>query len=432
MKQRMLLLPLTVSIAAVWLLVSQYRAISSVRESTSSLRKQIAASGEESASRASSVDSVTPGRTSPKTTINWLRIAELTGEYGGGGIFAKQELLRVKKRMHLMSPVELLASLATTKSLGLDARSLGEIDGMLIQSLGEKDPQAALDYLTVSGNDHIGLSTRITNSILADWTKKDFPAALAWFEGKIADGSFDSKSLGGRNHRRFNIEATFLANLSVSDPAAAVRRLAAYPEADRAYIFQQIAMFDRYVGKTTDENSLASRVMLARDTLSGPAQGAVIAKSITPFSEAGDYGKIDLFLERVAATPDERTASVAATAKERFEELSKDDRLTVQEVDRFREWATSQSPGKIDEITGRALAVLASNKGNGSDPTTRVNELVLHYQESTGNDDVLLGFLGSWAFWGDAAKARSLAERIRDPDQRARFLATLESNPFAR
>src|SRR5687768_9894428 len=114
MKPKALLLPLAAIIAAAFLLISQSRAISSVRKKTAVLREQIASSHRQSSSGPDSGATHRASVTSANS-INWLRIAELiSGQQDG--IFAKQELLRARKRIQLMSPAELLAALDDTRT----------------------------------------------------------------------------------------------------------------------------------------------------------------------------------------------------------------------------------------------------------------------------------------------------------------------------
>lgn len=430
MKLRLWILPLVAGVAAVWLLGSQSAALSSVREEVARLRRQVDAAGQAFPGPLPT-GSTSSSRSSAKS-VNWLRLAEITGEGGADGIFARQELLRAKMRLQTMTADELLASLAAIKELGLDARSRREVDAMLVTALAEKDPAAALNYIRTPANDRLGLLGGTMHSILAAWTKSDLPAALAWFDGQIASGAFDSKSLTGKNQSRFNIEAILLASLSASDPAAAAVRLSAYPPADRITLFRLLSQFDHGATASTDENELASRVALARSGLPATEQAAFVSNSISAFSKTGDYEAIDRFLDRVDATPEERAASIPAAARERFASLASSDQLTVREIDRFRKWVTTRASGKTDELTGRALATISFNPGNGFDPTELLDGLVSHYQDSSGNDAVLIGFLEGGGFWGDKAKASLFIEKIHDPDQRARYFEKLAANPLAR
>ncbi|RYD35472.1 MAG: hypothetical protein EOP85_19005 [Verrucomicrobiaceae bacterium] len=127
----------------------------------------------------------------------------------------------------------------------------------------------------------------------------------------------------------------------------------------------------------------------------------------------------------MAATPDERATSVAETARLRFQNLFQNDKLTVAEVDRFREWAGAHAPERVDALTGSALATMF---GNGLDPTIKAAELALHYQESSGKDDVLAALLRG-PFSGDHDRARELAGKIKDPEIRADILRRYEPQP---
>ncbi|RYD47629.1 MAG: hypothetical protein EOP85_05120, partial [Verrucomicrobiaceae bacterium] len=105
MKPKALLLPLAVIMAAFFLLVSQSKTLSSIRAKTLALREQIAASHNQSSSAPDSM-ALRQEKARSGASINWLRIAELTGEQHDG-IFARQELLHARRRVQLMSPAEL-------------------------------------------------------------------------------------------------------------------------------------------------------------------------------------------------------------------------------------------------------------------------------------------------------------------------------------
>ncbi|RYD23982.1 MAG: hypothetical protein EOP88_01965 [Verrucomicrobiaceae bacterium] len=427
MKPKAWLLPLATIIAAACFLISQSRAISSTKRQAENLQKQITVTGRNGDSATTfPEDPAFRRQATAKGSINWQRFAELTGGYGGAGIFARQELLRAEKRIQAMSPEELLAALATTKDLELDGRSRGEIQGRLITALGEKDPAAALTCLIAPDADRM-LNGGIMDRILTKWIHDDFTAALAWFDGKIADGSLDSKSVDGSNHRRFAIEGGLLDHLSMSDPETAARRLTAYPEAYRANIFEQLT----WSFKTEDEGRLVARMELARAALTPQAQAKILTDSIKPLSRSGDYTKIDAFLEKVSATPQERADSMAQASKERFMQVSRRDQLDIAEIDRFREWAAGHSLDKIDESAGKALAATSSSYRSGRDSVEKIRELLSHYQDTNGNDDMLMGFLSGGAFNGQRDKIRLLAGDIRDPELRADYLKRLESDPFA-
>lgn len=270
-----------------------------------------------------------------KTSINWLRIAELTGEQTWNGIFGRQELLRFKARIAEMTPTELLATLAETKTLGLNPRSYGEIDDLLITTLMGKDLPAAADYLTIPENNHIGLPGDLLEKTISTWMKNDFPAVLAWFDGKVSDGSMASKSLSGKNHIRLNIEASLLTQLYPSDPATVTRRLKGYPENQRFDLFKQIFGYDKEPDRSFDETRMASQVALAREVLPTKDQSTIVIKSITPLLKSGDYEKLEEFLILPTTTAEDRSVTVRNAAGPILSKLFREDKLTLDEIDKF-------------------------------------------------------------------------------------------------
>jgi len=416
MKPKDLVLPLVAVVGASIWLVRQRSEIADIHERISTIRGHIAtargiSTDHSSGERPAAVKSTPTG----KSSISWQRIAELTHERSQG-IFAKQELLRAEAKIHAMSPTELVAALGEIDALGLDIRSEGELMSKIIGVLGEKDPAAALDFLT-DGELRLGLRGNLPATILSKWAKADTHAATAWLDGRIASGALDSKSLDGKSYQRLGLEAVLLSQLISSDPAAASRRILALPENQRFNLFEALAQM-RGTKKPT-EGDLAAYTSLVRETLPTNAQAIAIIKPVRGIAQQPGYDKIDQYLESVSATPDERTSAVREAAQAKFRLLMDENRLTAETVDTFRQWAEKQSPDKVDQITGGALAGVSLN---GANAFNRAADLVSHYYEQTGKDEILIGFLVHGYADQNKEKARTLAAKISDPELRQRTL----------
>lgn len=417
MKPKVLVLPLVALVGASIWLVRQRGEIADVHKKIGAVRTHIATAGG-NISDGSSSERPAATRTAPsgKSSISWQRLAELTHERSQG-IFARQEMLRAEMKIHAMTPAELVAALGEIDALGLDVRTAGDLTEKIIEALGKKDPGAALDYLT-DGKLRLGLRGRIMEDILSNWMKKDMGAAIGWLDGRIASGALDSKALDGKSYQRIGLEAILLSQLITSDPASASRRLLALPENQRFDVFSGLTQIRRDE-KAFSESDLAAYISLVRGTLATNAQSAVITKPVARIAQQPGYDKIDQYLESVTATPDERTTAVREAGETKFRFLANENRLNVETVDTFRQWAAKQSPDSVDQITAAALAGVSLNGANAFD---RAADLASHYHDRTGNDQILIRFLGNGYNNGNKEKARTLAGKISDAAVRQRIL----------
>jgi hypothetical protein len=420
MKPRVLIAPLAALLVAWLWLASQNRAISSVQARTALLQAKIATARNSPAGSLLDGDIGPRGGSSGKSAINWSRFAENTGQ-GVQGLFAKQETLRVRKKIEAMTPGELFSALGEVREL--EIRSRGQIEKMLLTSLGRKDPAAALDYMIDFDNAHLGMDWGVKTSILTAWAKNDVAAATAWLDDRIASGQFASKQLDGKNSMRFECEAAIIYNSIGSDPAAATRRLSALPENHRAAVVQEILFQIRKSGSPCDDGTLAAYTTLIRENLPAAAQAQSIGAPVPMLMQQGGYDRVAQYLELAEATPTERTSLIQQAAIAKFPELTRNNQLTVGEIDTFRRWVATQAPDNVDSATAQALVAVGHE---GEKAFNQAAEIALHYQQANGNDDVLIGFLSTMSKFGKSEEVRLLAAKITDPAKRAEILENLQ------
>ncbi|MBX3741310.1 MAG: hypothetical protein KF712_09995 [Akkermansiaceae bacterium] len=357
--------------------------------------------------------------------IGWQRLSEIHGQ-PSKGIFAKLELHRAELLLREMSPEKLLAALAEIAALDVDVRERWAMNEQVLTALAAKDPVALLDHLTSPGGAEIQ-SGRFVFNVFSKWAGTDPGTATAWLDGKIAAGDFTSKALSGENYQRTIMEAAMLKVLIGTDATAATARIAALPEAQRARIITEFNIGSGGLGKQGfPDPALTNYGALVRATLSADNQTPAISAPIRSLAAHPGYGNIDGYLDEVAATPRERLAGVAATATTKFRYLVEGNRLNVEELDKFRAWAVTQSPERADAAMGSALADLGNN---GSSAGAKAYELAVHYHGETGNDQILVSFM----MWGNSygrEKMLSLAERIKDPELRGKSIEQIKKNPF--
>ncbi len=416
-----LLIPpvVALAIAGFWL-SSQHRTISTLERESAVLQKAIAAR-----SSGTSPDSLQSRPTSPakaakdKEPLDWKKIAEQFAEMrqsGGGGDM--RTMMRFHQRLQAMSKEELVTALDEIAALDLPAETRNMMEQAILGPLVEKDPELALTKFVdrVQENDS-SLSWQLSTA-MQQWAKKDPTAAIAWFDQQIAAGKFDSKSLDGKSSARLHFEGNLIHVLLSSDPDAAGRRLASLPADQRD---EALSQFSRQPLEEKDQLAFAN---LVRNQVPEKEQTRTLAQQASRLVSDEGYSKVTEFLDRILATPAERTASVEQAAENRIQSISFRKKITREDLDSMREWVTAQAPEKTGAVTGKVLAD-ASQNGRKME-FSEAAELAVQYNDTSGNDNVLSAFLDGWPARQNKEQARLLAEKISDVKRREEILKKLK------
>jgi hypothetical protein len=217
---------------------------------------------------------------------------------------------------------------------------------------------------------------------------------------------------------RLQFEGALMESLIGADPEAAARRLAALPEDQRREILQQIA-FDEL-----PEEARKAYAGLVRGLIPESEREGSFAHLATELVTDGGFESVGKFLDGVNASPEERAAAAGDAANTRMEELGRKGQVNGEEVDAMRNWLDRQAPGMTDSITGKALAEAVQERGKFKYEDAAA--LALKYHQSSGNDDVLVGFLESFYARSNLEQALQLAEQIKDEKRRAEILEELK------
>ena len=339
-------------VAGVWI-GSQRHSISNLEEQSSLLEKHIAAAR-------SSGSATDPYHAKPagqakvakeKEPLDWKKIAGQFAEMQqSGGMGDMRAMIRLQQRLQKMTKEELASSLDEIAALDLPEQSRDMLEQMLIGPLILKDPEFALTrFIDRLQDGRGGMGWQLSNAML-EWAKKDPAKATAWFDQQIAAGKFDSKALNGKSQSRAQFEGAIINVLLASDPDAASRRLAAMPEDQRGDVLQHHSF-----QQLKEENQLAF-AKLVRDELPEKEQAKTLAQQASRLVGDDGYAKVTGFMDRIAATPAERTACVEQAAESRIQSISYQKKITREDLDTLREWTKTQAPDSTDKITGKALA----------------------------------------------------------------------------
>jgi hypothetical protein len=416
LKLKLFLAPLVaLAIAGAWL-GNQRRSISLLVEQSRVLQQAIASRKTGELAEGSPSSATKPEK--DKEPLDWKKIAATFGEMRrGGGMGDIRSQIKFQQRVMAMSKEELISALDEIAALDLPKESREQLEQMLIMPLGKKDPEYVLTHFTARLEDNQSLLSWSLTNALHEWAEKDPTSASAWFDRQIAAGKFDSKSLDGKSQTRLRFEGNLINTLLSSDPEAAGRRLAALPEDQRKEALQQSP-------QALKEEDQAAFAKLVRDQLTEKEQAEALARKASSMVDDAGFVKVTEFLDRIKATPAERSACVEQAAESQLGRFSYQKKVTRSDIDTMREWVSAQAPASMSTVTGKALANAIGNTNKME--YSEAAALAVEYNTATGNDDVLATFLDGYSARENKEQARLLAEKITDPKRREEILKKLK------
>ena len=343
------------------------------------------------------------------------QLAEMGDSFSGGEM---QSYDRLVEKLTALSREELTAALDEIATLDVPDKSRQRLQSLVLWPLCEKDPEYALThYFSLMEDQNVRMSSQLA-SAMAGWAGKNPAAATAWFDQQIAAGKFESKSLDGKSEARMRFEGSLIVALNSTDPAAALARLKSLPEDHRADSLKG-------TGYDIKEESQLAYANLIRNGLPEKAQTDYFEWQIQIGLRAKAFTEITEYLDRIKATPAERAICVQQAAENKIQQLSRSKKVTREDLDAMREWATSQAPGTTDKVTGIVLA--RSTQANQPLEYPEAAALATQYHEASGNDEVLIGFLMACnPKNGFKESARVLAQKISDVKKRDEILNLLK------
>lgn len=415
-----LFIPPAIALVAVggWL-ANQRQSIESLEKESTLLRLLIAAI-HVAGSDPDAAKSTSEKGAKDKLRLDWKKIAQQFADgQRGGGMGDMRSMIRFQQQMQAMSKEELVAALDEIAGLDLTAEVRETLESTLLGRLIEKDPEFALicfsDRLRSSLQNSSGMLTWQLNEAFQKWADKDLGKATAWFDQQIAASTFDSKALDGKSQSRLQFERSLISRLLGKDPTAAASRMAGLPEDQRGDLARDLSSSV----KEADQRAFAD---LVRGQVPAKEQAETLADQAYDVAIFGGYSKVDEYLKRIDATPEELTACVEKAAQTKFQSHQK--KATREDFDVMRTWVSAQAPESLGKSTGRALGF--AMQGNQKMDFAEAADLAVQYNTATGNDEVLGAFLESAAARRNKEQARTLAEQIVDAKLREKILKRLK------
>lgn len=399
---------------------SERHSISTLEQESTVLKECLAARSSGSGPGAASAKAKATGKQAKeKDRIDWKKIAaQMVEMMKSNGTGDMRTMMHLQQKLQSMSKEEMISAMDEIAALDLPDASRQMLEQMLIGPLCQKDPEFALTHFIDRLNDDQSMMGWQLSSAMKEWASKDPAKATAWFDQQIAAGKFDSKSLDGKSPSRMQFEGALIETLISTDPAAAAARLAALPQDQRAEALRN------NMGNAVKEEDQLAFAKLVREQLPEGQQAGTLAQQASQQAYGEGYTKVTAYLDRIEATPAERAVCVSEAAGSKIQQLSQNKKITRDDIDALREWATTQAPGTTDKVTGSALA--GATEMYNSLKFSEAAELATQYHDASGNDDVLVEFLSDGAGYRHKEEARILAEKISDPKRREKILKQLK------
>lgn len=395
------------AVGGTWL-VLQERTISSVETETAVLIRQV------EAAKSAAASSATAAATAVKQeeeTFDWNEL------------LAKPPYLDPREgqafgqRVRAMTLEQIIAKLDEIAALDLPEESRNKLTSMFVGGLTTKDPKATLDrfYKKPGRGFGFGPADQHLKYALAAWAGKDPAAAAAWLDSKVANGDLVSTSLEGIHSVRVEFEREMIRSLTVSDSAAAEKRLVTMTEGEAARVLERL--LSEKDQRKADPLALAK---MARDTLPEKRAQEVISGEASSRAYEG-RDEVLAYLATVQATPGERHLAIDNAAQALVYQLGKSGAVTSEGIAELRGWVQANQSGSTGHILGNAIAQAMVSDTLDSE---QASALLLAEFGKAPDDDLIIGFLSDKDRY-PAGMGRDLAARISDPVKRAEMLEKL-------
>jgi RNA polymerase sigma factor (sigma-70 family) len=393
-------------VAGVWT-GTKYHSLATVEAGNDRLREQVVLAQ----TSHTSIPTKTRNEDGP---VDWQKLAT---EPDNG-----PEKQRLIKRLETTSREELIAILDQLATFDCPKGRKTVLEAAVIMPLMRLDPEWVLGHYATRLHE-TGL--RLDNA-LANWARKDMAAATAWLDSQIAAGRLDGKSLDeSRGDRpRVGFESALIALLIDSDASAAGRRLGALPVAQRESVISSLTsmMCNRLLQEPLAEGNHLAFANLVRSQIAADRQTKILAACMDYMWGVDEFPRFTAYMYVIEATPEERVSCAEHFSGNYIRMLSNKRKVTLDDLNKLRDHFAEISPDGVESMTAGSLAK-AMNGRNASMMFPQASALAVELMESTGNDEVLAGFLEIAAFdEPNKPLGRELATKVQDEKRRLAIL----------
>ena len=358
-----------------------------------------------------------------RADIDLKEMAKLMSGMRNGTVPDMKAMLKLQKTILELSPEELSALIADAGKLDLPAEQRDGLVMMLIQSLGENDPKAAViaaaDFMKTAPKSQFNMLSYPMRNAFSSWAKKDLTGALTWFDGAVAAGQFENTALSDVNQEQTQMIGGVLKQLWDKDPAAARQRLLAMSEKERGVVLTSTDGFDK------DETSQKQFSDLVHGIMPGKEQVNALKHLVERVYGRDSLEGVTKLFSTIEATPEERKALVAGVAessiRRRSWERNGAEKRNLENTTKLRAWLAQEDAAAAETTLGRSIA---SNNYPNYKPTEAL-ALVTELHTAQPSNDLLVSFLEQTKPKTNLEAYQALARKITDPAARAAALEKL-------
>ncbi len=407
----------------IWIVKSN-KTVDKLQEDLSATRKQMKQLENHSGASdgaSAKVNNGTGGsrRPSKDDKIDWRAMSGILEQFNEGvdGPALDDMYDKMLSRMASMSQAELYEALDEIDSLGLSQVKQSELTAEVVDFLMERDPEGILKRFDdrIGSDDDVGSILAEAVGYMAD---KDPAAAVRWMDEKIKAGKFISKTLDGSSEARVEYESVLMARILGASGGEAIERIKALPIEDRLDVLEQMDLTELWPA------AQSQYVEILRNLVPEDDREGAFGYMASELAYEGGFEAVDAFMKQVNPTPAERSAAASQAALGKILAISEDRALTGSDVDQMREWLQSNVSADVDQITGGTIG--EAFEDDGYFDYEKAQKLALEYNEMAGNDQVLVGFLRSYAATENPDEAAKLLNLVKDPDLRMELAEELK------
>lgn len=336
--------------------------------------------------------------------------------YSSGDFRVHYAYKAFEKQLNGMDAKELAATGDAISTLNLPEKEKWVMASLVVDALFEKSPELTFrQFFGIYKYDQAFLG------FWENWCGTDPVAATAWFDEQIEAGKFEPTRLDGSGGCRTIFEESLVKALLLSDPTAAVKRIEAVPKERWKTLLQSCSFPARNESGQKEWASLIRNHLSEVDSLNKIVEGTPL------FVKSGYFPKVADFIDRIEATPEERSACVRkATGRWAFY-TSINGSVTIEGIESLRAWADSQVPGISQDLTQQVVSSMLT-PGSSKMSLENIKMIAAHYQGLEGGDELIakaldycLGVAHNKEF------VRSIAAVIKNGERRVQILRKLDA-----
>ncbi|RYD23237.1 MAG: sigma-70 family RNA polymerase sigma factor [Verrucomicrobiaceae bacterium] len=248
--------------------------------------------------------------------------------------FSDMDQMKFDLHMKSLTQEEMLAALDEIARLQIPEKLQNDLENMVLYPFSKRFPEYIVRHLT--GRELDGSSEFELQGAFEAWAKRDSIGAGAWLDEQVSAGTFNPKTLDGKNWIWIKYEAGLFRSLLLQEGDALETRLGRFPADLRKDILHALGTAWKPSGafEPGEEEAFSK---LVRRNLSTEEQAELFAIRADQV-ESGGFPAVDKFLKAIEATQDERVRCVRAVAASNISGISVNRSVRHEDVAALRDW----------------------------------------------------------------------------------------------